>query len=211
MDPFGVEGLDFPFDPANVCCNAPNPPGALGNTCICGKKTKYFRQTWTCVWTQTPLKCAEDDCAWTKAWRCNFYEVDRCDVCRHFCKRGPARCPEKGACYTGECECTVPEDQFFAQVWDSTYEFCPKDGPVDPASCHERDAEGNPAGCACCGVFEKCKARLIKLNCKKDIPSKEESCSCCAPACREANCQSTGCKVKTSASPNFWLTPAALY
>lgn len=240
-----VEGRDRPFDPDNACCNAPCPPGSLANTPCCTKKTKYYVQKWTCVWTKTPLNCGKatgggggkqltTECAWTKAWRCNFFEIQRCDVLKAFCNnsRKPARCPTPGPCYTGESECWVPSDTYFAKVFEIEYEPCiPNDELLKPGDtgydeCRPRNDEGEPGGCACCGLFEVCVPRWVKIHGKSQIPPElpyevplpyyerpERQQGGRARRGGSAACAGSACSVGSNAnrSPDFWLSPALPY
>jgi len=227
-----VEGRDRPFDPNNACCNAPCPPGSFCNTLCCKKKTKYYVQKWTCVWTKTPLDCGKKvkvDCAWTKAWRCNFYEIQRCDVLKAFCCRKPPRCPTPGPCYSGECDCFVPEDAYFAKVYEIEYEPCiPDDELLKPGDegydeCRPQNADGEPGGCACCGLFEVCVPRWVKIHCKSQIPpelpyevplpyyerpERPRRCGRGPPACAGSTCP---VGPNANRSPDFWLSPALPY
>ena len=232
------EGLDIPFNPANACCQAPCPGGAFCNTKCCTEKTQYWVQKWTCVWKKTVLECespsqVSTECAWTKVWRCNFHQIERCDVLKALCCRKPARCPLPDDCYHGECDCFVPEDVYFAKVFEIEYVECVKPGFPDPKKpCHVYDVAdpdhadpmlggANPAGCACCGLTETCMPRWVRIHCKDQIPPEypfevplpyyerpvERSC-CKQPA---GQCAGPSCRVKTAKSPNFWLSPASLY
>lgn len=208
------EGRDRPFDPKNACCNAPHPPGALPGRC-CDRRTRFYVQAWRCVWKQTDLEdcsCAGSDakCAWVKAWRCNFREVSRRDVLKAVCSRRPARCAE-----ADECECYVPEDVYFARVWELDYESCADDllQPGDPGydPCKPQDERGVPGGCACCGLTEVCCPRWLRIRCKADIPPlypREPSWDC-EPEPRR--CVGARCAVTHAKSPDFWRAPAALY
>ena len=211
------------YDPGNACCNAPCPPGALCNTEACSRRTEFYVQRWRCVWTRTPLDCGskcKPETAWTKAWTCSFDLISRAAVLKSMCCREPARCPVD----CNECHCFVPQDAFFAKVWEIEYEQCPDHQLVegDPGfldECHPVDSEGNPAGDACCGLFEVLCPRWVKITCRSDIPpsdpfavplpyyerpSKPEGCR--KPP---ALCAGVGCRVGTQAnrSPDFWLAP----
>ena len=245
-----VEGRDRPFDPDNACCNAPNPPGSFGSTLCCKKKTKYYVQKWTCVWTKTPLDCGSAkkdcrghgkgnsksppkpikvDCAWTKAWRCNFFEIQRCDVLKALCCRRPARCPTPGPCYTGECDCFIPADTYFAKVFEIEYEPCipdedlllPSDNGYD--ACRPQNEHGEPGGCACCGLFEVCVPRWVKIHCKSQIPpelpyevplpyyerpERARRCGRGPPACAGSTCP---VGPNANKSPDFWRSPVLPY
>lgn len=234
------EGLDVPFDPANACCNAPCPPGAFCNTKVRKEKTQFFVQKWTCVWTQTPLACQDprlvsNQCAWTKAWRCNFLPIERCDVLKAFCCRKPPRCPQpEDDRYSSECDCFVPEDAYFAKVFEIEYVECSEkllvsDAKVPP--CHLCDDTAsefggpNPAGCACCGLAETAMPRWVRIHCKAQIPPEftyevplpyyerpaERSPSRCMK--RPGACSGSLCKVDRNAnkSPDFWRSPSLPY
>ena len=244
------EGLRRPFDPANGCCQAPCPPGALGNTKCCKKKTEYWVQRWTCFWhTERDLPCGkgcgrpcEDQargcrdeqpvrpgcdnrvpCAFTKKWRCNFYQVPRCEVLKRFACRPPARCPTPGDCYHGESECFVPEDTYFARVWEIDYECCSNQVIPNEDCCIQQDSCLNPAGCACCGLYEVCHPRWVKITCKANLPPEfpyEQPLPYYErPAAREACgrapalCAGSRCAVGPNAnrSPDFWLSPVLPY
>jgi len=231
-DVFGdVEGTGRPFDPSNACCNAPNPPGSFGNTQCCQKKTKYYVQKWTCVWTKTPLSCgsSQTDCAWTKAWRCKFEEVLRCDVLKAFCGGRPATCPTPGPCYSGECDCFVPAPVYFARVYEIEYEACAPDDellqPGDPGydACRPQNKNGEPGGCACCGLFEVCVPRWVRIHCKAQIPPEypyevplpyyERPVGAKRSGGGANACAGALCPVGPNAnrSPDFWLSPAMPY
>lgn len=230
-----VQGVNVPYDPNNVCCNAPCPPGAMCNTECCDKQTEYYVQRWTCQWRQTPLRCDDDhssdnhhrrhpECAWTKAWTCRWERIERCDVLRALCCRPPRRCPDVqgGGAYRGECECLVPEDAFFAKVYEIEYEECPPWNPEVAASgdCIQEEHDHTPVNCACCGVYEVCCPRWVKITCKNDVPPEypfavplpyyERPVS--SSGCRRPRgpCAGAACRVGPSAnrSPDFWLRPA---
>jgi len=213
------------YAPGNVFCNAPCPPGALCNTEKCDKRTEFYVQRWRCTWRKLDLKCCgprgHKECAWTKAWSCSFDSVSRCEVLKRLCCRPPPRCPAD----CDECDCFVPEDAFFAKVWEIEYEPCP-DHEVSPYEhgysneAHPVDCEGNPAGCACCGLNEILCPRWVKITCKSDIPASDPFAvplpyyerPCKPPGCRRppALCAGAGCRVGPSAnrSPDFWLAPS---
>ena len=205
---------------------------------------------WTCLWSLTPLACQKDlplaqqDCAWSKVWKCKWLQIPRCDVLKSFGSRRAPRCPwpnGPGECYSGETECFVPADTYFARVYEIEYEECvtpenayaPGDtgyvgtckpqgisdmGALGPAS---RDAAGNCG--ACCGVFEVCVPRYVRIHCRDDIPpelpyevplpfyerpSAPRSCMRNAPACAGGSCRVGSNATK---SPSFWLDQARLY
>ena len=234
-DVFGtVEGLDRPFDPSNACCNAPCPPGAFCSTKCCDRRTTFYVQKWTCVWTQTPLSCKDpqvvsNQCAWTKAWRCNFMPIERCDVLKAMCCRKPPRCPLPGDCYSGECDCFVPEDTYFARVYEIEYVECSDPDPDNSGPCHQRDdtpselGGPNPAGCACCGLTETCQPRWVRIHSKSQIPPEfpyevplpyyERPAERRPYGKRPGACAGALCRVGPNAnrSPDFWLNPARVY
>lgn len=225
------------YEPNNVCCNAPCPPGSFCNTDCCNKKTQFYVQRWRCVWKQCELACGGDSqhgppkckkstkCAWTKAWTCCFERVPRGKVLEAMCRRQPPRCPDPD----GDCDCFVPEDAYFAQVWEIEYEPCvPDEALVMPGEpgydpCLPQDAHGNPGGCACCGLYQVCVPRWVKINCKNEIPPEDPFAvplpyyeRPCAPRkCRRppALCGGVSCGVAGNAnrSPDFWLRPALPY
>ena len=154
------------------------------------------------MWIQQESKCvctAEDggpydgceparqkNCVWTKAWRCNWYCIPRHEVLKAWSCRPQARCPTRSC--AGENDCFVPDDQYFAEVYEIGYELCSPDQkcpqkddattglPIpwetaDWQNCDGTDDNGNPQGCACCGVYETCKSKIVKINSKADIPS----------------------------------------
>ena len=229
-----MEGRDRPYDPNNVCCNSPCPPGAFCNTQCCDKKTEFWVQKWTCVWTQTPLQCGDGvapacsdaACAWTKAWRCRFLQVERCEVLKAFRCRQPARCPDSKN-YSGDSDCFVPSDTYFAKVWEIEYDECPERcsllSPGAPGydPCKPQDIYGNPGGCACCGLYEVCAHRWVKIACKEQIPpahpyevplpyyerpAAQRRCGARAPSA----CAGPTCSVgpNGSKSPDSWLSPS---
>ncbi len=226
----GKEGEDCPYDPNNVCCNAPCPPGAFCNTPCCSKKTEFWVQRWTCLWAQHPLDCGrgtaphgyDQQCAWTKAWRCRWECVSRAEVLKFYCCRKQPRCPEPN----GDCDCFVPQDTYFAKVWEIEYEECdnkrrPLDRRMQP--CIHQDRHGDPAGCACCGLHEVCVPRWVKILCREDIPPEDpyavplpyyerphpRPCGRGPPrACAGATCP---VGPNANRSPDFWLTPAMVF
>lgn len=240
-----VEGLNYPFDPANACCQAPCPGGAFCNTKCCDRRTEFYVQKWTCVWQATKLKCynpdeTSTDCAWTKVWRCNWNRIERCDVLKGVCRRKPPRCPLPDDCYSGESECFVPEDAYFAKVFEIEYVECTKKEVYhdEDRPCHTYDAPGpysehamtndagggpNPAGCACCGLAETCAPRWVRIHCKEQIPPElpyevplpyyERPAARSACKGQAGACAGSLCRVGSSAnkSPNFWLSPARIY
>lgn len=178
-------GVAAPFDPNNACCNAPCPPGAFCNACDCDRPTEFYVQRWTCVWQQTPLRCCEggkgkgigridEPCAWTKAWRCNFHQICREDVLKFFRCAPPPRCPVPCG---GESECFVPQDAYFAKVFEIGYEECDKQC-YPPGECYPVRVGKNPCGadcvkvggCACCGLYQTCNERWVRIRCRADIP-----------------------------------------
>lgn len=176
-------GIEHPFDPLNACCNAPCPPGAFCNTCECDLPTEFYVQKWTCVWQQSPLSCckgkgkSDEECAWTKAWRCNWHHIGREDVLKVFRCAQPQRCPVTCG---GESECFVPQDTYFAKVLEIGYEECDKKKKwKNPCLPYRFDAMGQKGlggkflkvgGCACCGLFQTCKERWVRIRSKADIP-----------------------------------------
>ena len=238
--PGEVEGETVPFRPDNACCNAPCPPGAFCNTECCTRKTEYYVQKWTCFWQKTEVACGDvccdvpcDDpcrkptrvnkCAFTKAWRCSWLRIPRSEVLKAFCCRKPPRCPQPADCYTGECDCFVPEDTYFAKVWEIDYVDCcepAQDQPLGQDPCKPVDDCGDPAGCACCGVREVCNPRYVRIHCRSQIPPENpfevplpyyerepRSGSCKLPP---RACAGSTCPVGSNAnrSPDFWLYPA---
>lgn len=174
-------GIRHPFDPYNACCNAPCPPGAFCNDCDCDKPTEFYVQKWTCVWQQSPLYCCkgkgkgkpDEACAWTKAWRCNFHRICREDVLKVFRCGQAQRCPEPCG---GESDCFVPQDTYFAKVYEIGYELCDK-YPWPEGECFPVREGRTPCGkclkvggCACCGLFKTCKERWVRIRCKAEIP-----------------------------------------
>ena len=171
-------GIKQPFDPLNACCNAPCPPGAFCNTCECDLPTEFYVQKWTCVWKQSPLRCCkgkkvDEECAWTKAWRCNFHQICREDVLKMFRCAQPQRCPVPCG---GESDCFVPSDTYFAKVYEVGYEECDKK-KYRPGDCfpyrygHTQCGKClKVGGCACCGLFQTCKERWVRIRCKAEIP-----------------------------------------
>ena len=172
-----VPGQSAPFDPNNQCCNAPCPPGAGCNTQSCAAATEFYRRRWVCQWSQTGLQCADPGqpdipnaaCAWTKVWRCTFEQITRAEVLAAFCDwRQQPRCPAPDG---QDCNCFVPPDQFFAKVYEMSYEECPPTPAGVQLGCIAEDANGNPLGCACCGLFEKVQPRWVRITSKADIPA----------------------------------------
>ena len=223
-----------PFDYRLQCCGAPNPPGALGTTECCGAQTQFYRQRWYCTWKQVAIDCSshteEDEhespewnrfqknCGYQKVWRCAFEEIPRCEVLKNFCDRCPPACPNpKGQ----ECECWVPGDQFFAKIYEIEYKECP-DFPPDyptPPNCNlPVDADGNllrdPQGCACCGVYQVCKARIVRIRCKAEIPADfpydQAPLQYYRPPAHKPrvghHCQTATCRAKSTRSPDLAYT-----
>lgn len=204
----------------NVYCSAPYPPGALCNAESCEKCTEFYVQRWRCTWKKLNLDPLGQECAWTKVWSCSFDSVARAEVLKQLCCKSSQRCTAD----CDECACLVPEDVYFAKVWEIEYEQCSdhvlssgEEGFLDDA--HPVDSEGDPAGCACCGLKEVLCSRWVKITCKSDIPPAkpfEVQLPCydwpCKPSgCRKqpALCAGVGCRVGSAAhrSPDFWLAP----
>jgi len=196
------------FDPTNGCCNAPCPPGAGCNTVACTAQTKFYRRRWVCQWVKHEIKCGVFDaekCGYVLAWKCDWREIPRAEVLAAFCNwRQAPRCPSPQG---GECDCFVPPDQFFAQVFEISYETCSK---LPHLTCESLD--GIPKGCACCGVYETVKPRWVKINCKADIPAScaqppapvtlyEPAPDACGVDCVKVTGQGVGCKTGPAASP----------
>jgi hypothetical protein len=170
------EGAPAPFDPASAAAGAPCPPGGFCGAGACREKTQFYVQRWTCVWAQAP-----EQRAWTKAWRCSFLPVERREVLRALCRRPR---PE-GRC-GGERDCVVPEDAYFAKVFEVEYFECSElldDAPSEStgaawegstpavagdAAEKSSHASGPPAGC--CGLAEAVVPRWVRIHCKSQIP-----------------------------------------
>jgi hypothetical protein len=208
-----LEGRDVPFHPDNMRCNAPCPPGAGCNTAACSQTTEYYVQKWTCLWKQTALDCrdqAKPERGYTKAWRCRFQRIPRCDVLRAFAGRPQPRCPRKD----GDDDCFVPEDAYFARVWEIEYAPC-QDDPQD-----DQDD-------GCCGVRQVLNWRFVKINSRADVPPQrplEPSKPWAAQhradhddrddgrrAPRSLRCAGALCKVGPAKSPDYWLAPVFPY
>lgn len=216
-----VEGRDKPFDPSNTRCNAPCPPGAFCNTRACDQGTEYYVQRWTCLWKRTHLDCShegERGCGYTKAWRCRFQRIQRCEVLKAFSGRPPPQCPEPN----GDSECFVPKDAYFARVYEIEYVPCSilKDELGDDKSDDKSDDD-----CGCCGLQQVLKWRFVKIDSKEDIPParpleppkpwarakdgpRDERAyrSSAAPRCAGALCT-----VGPAKSPDYWLAPVFPY
>ena len=181
-------GSRRPFDTENPNCQAPCPPGGFCNTECCSRRTEFWVQKWTCLWTRTELQCGRGDapsdlCAWTKAWRCRFLQIERGDVLAFFPSRPHARCPLPAADYSGENECFVPEDAYFAKVYEIEYQSCGEEqhsppgtttrGHDDQGSRCSRSGSsdvGTPTDCACCGLYETCRPRWLRIYSRAQIP-----------------------------------------
>ena len=111
----------------------------------------------------------ETMCAYTQTWRCVWEKVDR-----HTAVMGIKMAqPQKNSmtdcmgCSLGNNArseaCVVPNDQYFAKVWEISYVPCAttSDSTMTPA---EMD-------CACCGVKQQCSSRFVRLGKLSDIPS----------------------------------------
>ena len=215
------------YSPENFCCNAPNPPGALGNTDCCEKETLYFRQRWYCTWHKTAISCcgrqsdnapidpvppALEDCAWTKVWRCGFEKIKREEVLKCFCKGQPPACPHPTG---GECECWVPGDQFFAQIFETEYTLCKAYDPklnnqCPPCAGPSQSPDAVADSCACCGVYEKCVPKIVRIRSRKEIPPLYPHRPAAYPVHDppphkpKPQCQTPTCRLGPAMSPNLY-------
>ena len=223
-------GQQVPYDWRLPCAQAPNPPGALGTTPCCNRPTEYFRQRWYCVWAPVavpdqvnevldgaPPHGQSQQCGYHKVWRCAWEPVlHRCEVVAAMrAARRPPCCPATGAGDAKQTDCWIPNDQYFAKIWDVEYEECDPwtDRDVPDCTIDGEDPE-KPSGCACCGVYPKLVHRIVRIRSKADIPPTFPACAATAcdilPASKpvpwKISCQGAMCRPGRAKSPNLAYT-----
>ncbi len=77
----------------------------------------------------------------------------------------------------GESECFVPQDTYFAKVFEIGYEECDKKTKYPRGECFPYRYGRTPCGeclqvggCACCGLFQTCSERWVRIRCRAEIP-----------------------------------------
>ena len=211
-------GDQFPgFLPDNYECNAPNPPGALGNTDKCYKFPEYWKLYYYSYFKRVDeeggktmaARCGggkgcellNNTAHFEKVWTWGWERVSRKDVVQALRQGPPARIWGQPRAPRWPSACPNPVGQsspcgapVLQNAWIPADRFFAKTWEVTYKAIDEMDAEEiknifpNGRGQDCGPMFEQVGSRWIPINTIDDLPPLDSEYQPCSCEC---NCGSS--------------------